>query len=168
MILIYSIASASGLGLASFLFYYNRLAKSRIACDEAYSTINVQLQKRWDLIPKIEEITDEASQHEVDLLRSLGELKAKAKQTGDVPGRAAAENEISNIIRSIFKGKDKESGNSQFSELREAVVKIEKEVEMATRYYNALVREYNTKCEVLPSAIVATLLRFRKKQYYEQ
>ncbi len=158
------IASGGVTGLI-FIFYYNRLARSKVAVQEAYSGIKVQLEKRYEVIPKLESLMREDSDHELNLIKSLGKWKSKSENSSGAPGRASAEQQFSNALQQIFSS---ENNSDQFRELRISIEKTEKEIEMAVRYYNALVREFNTKCEVVPTALVAALLRFRKMEYFEK
>ncbi len=135
--------------LALFIYYYNRLVSLRNLSEASWSDIDVQLKKRWDLIPNLVETVKGYAGHEKDTLENVTKARSMAMNAGSVEAHAKAENMLTGALKSLF------ALSESYPELK------------ANVNFNAVVRDLNTMCESFPSLIVAGMFRFTKKQYFE-
>lgn len=149
---------------------YNTLLRLKNQVEEAWSTIDVQLKKRYDLIPNLVETVKGYAKHESGTLEAV--IKARnvaisAKTTGE---KIDAENALSGTLKSLFKLQEaypQLKANQNFMDLQKQLRDIEDEIASARRYYNAVVREFNTRLQIFPSNIVARRMRLEKQKYFE-
>ena len=149
---------------------YNTLLRLKNQVEEAWSTIDIHLKKRYDLIPNLVETVKGYAKHESGTLEAV--IKARniaisAKTTGE---KIDAENALSGTLKSLFKLQEaypQLKANQNFMDLQKQLRDIEDEISAARRYYNAVVREFNTRLEVFPSNIVARRMRLEKQKYFE-
>ena len=149
---------------------YNRLVALRNQSDEAWSGIDVQLKRRYDLIPNIVETVKGYAQHEQGTLEKVIQARNAAISTSGVEGKAAAENQLTGALKSIFALAESYpdlKANQNFSELQRSLSEIEENLQLARRFYNAVVRDLNTACESFPSVLVANIFGFSKRQFFE-
>jgi LemA protein len=154
------------------IFIYNGLVKARQVKEEAWSGIDVQLKRRADLIPNLIETVKGYAAHEKGTLEEVIALrnKAQALPAGDVAGRAATENMLSQALGKLFalaEAYPDLKANQNFSELQQSLEEIESEVQMARRYYNGAARDLNVKVESFPSNFIAGPFGFAKAAFFE-
>lgn len=149
---------------------YNTLLRLKNQVEEAWSTIDVHLKKRYDLIPNLVETVKGYAKHESGTLEAVIQARniaISAKTTGE---KIDAENALSGTLKSLFKLQEaypQLKANQNFMDLQKQLRDIEDEISAARRYYNAVVREFNTRLEVFPSNIVARRMRLEKQKYFE-
>lgn len=149
---------------------YNRLVALRNQGDEAWSGIDVQLKRRYDLIPNLVETVKGYAQHEQGTLEKVIQARNAALSTSGVEAKAAAENQLTGALKSIFALAESYpdlKANQNFTELQRSLSEIEEAVQLARRFYNAVVRDLNTACETFPSVLIANMFGFSKRQYFE-
>lgn len=149
---------------------YNGLIRLRNQLDEAWSGIDVQLKRRYDLIPNIVETVKGYAQHERETLERVVQARAAAMGAGDVAAQAKAENMLSQALKSLFAVAEAYpdlKANINFLELQQTLSKIEEELQLARRFFNAVTRDFNNKCETVPSNIVAGMFGFKKRDFFE-
>lgn len=149
---------------------YNRLVGLRNASENAWSDIDVQLKRRWDLIPNLVETVKGYASHEQGTFSQVTELRTRA-MGAETPGdKAAAEGQLTRALKSLFAVAEAYpdlKANQNFLSLQTDLNAIEEAIQNARRYYNAVVRDLNTMCETFPSNLVANQFGFAKKEYFE-
>ena len=148
---------------------YNSLIRSRNSVEEAFSTMDVYLKKRWDLIPNVVATVKGYAKHEAETLE-----KVIAARNGNYQGmtddeKIEANKEISRGIANInvvVERYPELKANESFMNLNNQLDKTEAEIANARKYYNAIVKKYNNKVETFPSGIVASMFHFQRKQMF--
>jgi LemA protein len=150
---------------------YNSLVKLKNQCEEAFSSIDVQLKRRHDLIPNLVETVKGYAKHEKETFTKVTEARNMAMAaSGDIAKRAEAENFLTNTLKSLFalsENYPELKANENFLQLQNSLNEIENNIQNARRYYNAVVRDLNTKIESFPSNIIAQMFNFKKREYFE-
>lgn len=154
----------------SVVAMYNGLVRLKIQCDNAWADIDVQLKRRYDLIPNLVETVKGYAAHEKDTLEGVITARNRA-MTASAPGeRAEAENLLSGALKNLFalaEAYPQLRAIESFTSLQNSLSQIEETVQNARRYYNAVVRDLNTKIEQFPTNIVANMLGFKERQFFE-
>ena len=149
---------------------YNGLVRLKIQCDNAWADIDVQLKRRYDLIPNLVETVKGYAAHEKDTLEGVISARNRA-MTASSPGeKAEAENLLSGALKNLFalaEAYPQLRAIESFTSLQNSLSQIEDTVQNARRYYNAVVRDLNTKIEQFPTNIVANMLGFKERQFFE-
>ncbi|MDX1499821.1 MAG: LemA family protein [Woeseiaceae bacterium] len=161
------------LGLAAAgIVIYNRLVRSRNRVDTAWSDIDVQLQRRHDLIPNLVRAVDQYARYERATLEAVTELRAEAmRRGGDVEARGQAEEQLSEGLMRLLAVAENYpdlKANENFLELQRDLVETENYLQFARRYYNGSVRDYNTMIETVPNNIVAGLFDFTTRPFFQK
>jgi len=149
---------------------YNGLVRLKVQCDNAWADIDVQLKRRYDLIPNLVETVKGYAAHEKDTLEGVINARNRA-MTATTPGeKAEAENMLSGALKSLFalaEAYPQLRAIESFTSLQNSLSEIEDTVQNARRYYNAVVRDLNTKIEQFPTNIFANMLGFKERQFFE-
>ena len=149
---------------------YNGLVRLKIQCDNAWADIDVQLKRRYDLIPNLVETVKGYAAHEKDTLEGVISARNRA-MTASTPGeKAEAENLLSGALKNLFalaEAYPQLRAIDSFTSLQNSLSQIEDTVQNARRYYNAVVRDLNTKIEQFPTNIFANMLGFKERQFFE-
>lgn len=169
------IIAAVLLGLLVLLaFYaiaiYNKLVKLKNLVAEAWSGIDVQLKKRYDLIPNLVETVKGYAAHEKETLENVTKARTAAQQATTVEGQQVAEKNLNTALMNLIAVAERYpdlKANTNFLELQATLQTVEGDIEKARRYYNGNVREQNTLIESFPSNIVANLFGFVKSVFFE-
>ena len=149
---------------------YNKLVKLKNLVAEAWSGIDVQLKKRYDLIPNLVETVKGYAAHEKETLENVTRARTAAQQATTVEGQQAAEKQLSGALMNLLAVAEQYpelKANTNFLELQATLQTVEGDIEKARRYYNGNVREQNTLIESFPSNIVANLFGFAKSVFFE-
>ncbi len=152
---------------------YNSLIRLKNRVDEAWSDIDVQLKRRYNLIPNLVETVKGYASHEKETLTKVTEARAaalKAQESGDAKTQAAAENMLSSTLKSIFALSENYpdlKANQNFLQLQKDLTDTEDKIQAARRFYNGNVRDFNTKLQVFPTNIMAKMLGFKSREYFE-
>ncbi len=149
---------------------YNSLVKLRAASQAAWADIDVQLKRRWDLIPNLVETVKGYASHEKDTLEAVINARNRAMSASGPADKAQAENMLTGALKSLFalsEAYPQLRAVESFTQLQGTLNEIEGAVQSSRRYYNAVVRDYNTKVEQFPSVLVANAFRFQKEEYFE-
>lgn len=147
---------------------YNQLVAASESIEEALSGIDIQLKKRFELIPGLVEIVKGYSNHEADIfnkvtsIRSAGSNDMVQKEKED-----AGLNLVSRSIKVTFENYPELQANKNFLELMKELSKVEEELAMSRRYLNGTIRDYNTKIGVFPNNTFAGLFGFKERPFYE-
>ncbi|OIO06997.1 hypothetical protein CO115_00810 [Candidatus Falkowbacteria bacterium CG_4_9_14_3_um_filter_36_9] len=152
---------------------YNALIKLKNRVDEAWSDIDVQLKRRYDLIPNLVETVKGYAAHEKETLEKVVQARNQAMAAqfgGDAKKQVEAENALSSTLKSIFALSENYpdlKANTNFIELQRELSDTENKIQAARRFYNGNVRDFNTKLEVFPTNIMAGMLGFKSREYFE-
>lgn len=156
---------------AAFLaMTYNRLVGLRNRAETAWSQIDVQLRRRYDLIPNLVETVRGYASHERETLEGVIEARQQAIAAPDVEQRAQAENVLTGMLRQLFALSEAYpdlKANQNFSELQAQLTETEEQIAFARRYYNERVLGYDNALEMFPSNIVAGMFNFEPRPYFE-
>ena len=150
---------------------YNRLIRSRNRVDTAWSDVDVQLQRRHDLVPRLVIAVDQYAKYERATLEAITELRAEAMHVADVAAKGEVEEKLSAGIERIIALAENYpdlKANENFLSLQNELVETENYLQFARRYYNGSVRDYNTLIESVPSNIVAGLFNFRQRDFFQK
>jgi LemA protein len=150
---------------------FNKLIRSRNRVDTAWSDIDVQLQRRHDLIPNLVSAVDQYAAYEKSTLATVTELRSQAKRIEDVAQRGDVEEQLGagmHKLIALAESYPDLKANENFMKLQGELTETEDYLQFARRYYNGSVRDYNTLTEVVPSNIVASLCRFAPRQFFQK
>jgi LemA protein len=149
---------------------YNGLIKLKNRVDEAWSDIDVQLKRRYDLIPNLVNTVKGYAAHEKEVFEKVTEARARAMGAGTAEDKAQAENMLSSTLKSLFAVAEAYpdlKANQNFLELQKELTDTEDKIQAARRFYNGNVRDFNTKIEIFPNNIFAGVLNFTKREFFE-
>ncbi|RKZ30672.1 LemA family protein [bacterium] len=153
------------------IMLYNRLVGLKNRAESSWADIDVQLKRRYDLIPNLVETVKGYAGHERETFENVTKARQQAIEvTGDVAKMAQAENFLTQTLRSLFalaEAYPELKANQNFLDLQAQLAEIEEVLSQARRYYNAVVRDLNTAVEKVPTNIVAMLFGFKKREYFE-
>lgn len=153
------------------ILIYNGLVQKRLMTDNGWSDIDVQLKRRADLIPRLVETVKGYASHERQLFRDVTAARTRAQSAGeDVKARGAAETQLSIPTAKLIALKEDYpdlKSNQNFLDLQEELSETEDKIEMARRFYNGAVREYNIKVQSVPSNFIAGPFGFRQRDFFE-
>lgn len=149
---------------------YNGLVRKRNLVKEGWSGIDVQLKRRYDLIPNLIETVKGYGKHEKELFEKLAEARQAAITAKGVPEQGKAENALTSGIRSLFavaENYPELKASQNFMELQKTLADVEDQIQMARRYYNGCVRDLNTAVQSFPAVLFAKSLGFGEAEFFE-
>lgn len=149
---------------------YNSLVQLRVRAENAWADIDVQLKRRYDLIPNLVETVKGYASHEKNTLESVTKFRTMAMQATSPGDKAAAENQLSGALKSLFAVAESYpdlKASAEFTQLQGSLNQIEDAIQNARRYYNAVVRDLNTKIQSFPTNLIAGMFGFQQRQFFE-
>jgi LemA protein len=149
---------------------YNALVRLKVQCDNAWSDIDVQLKRRYDLIPNIVETVKGYAAHEKSTLEGVVEARNRAMTAQGPAAKGQAEGMLAGALRQLFalaEAYPQLRAVESFTQLQNTLNQIEDTLQNARRYYNAVVRDFNTKIEQFPSNMVASMGNFKEREFFE-
>lgn len=149
---------------------YNSFVRMRNTVEEAFSTMDVYLKKRYDLIPNLVETVKGYASHEKETLEKVVQARNMAAGATTIEDKIANENVLSGTLKSLFAVAEAYpdlKANTNFMDLQGQLKKIEEDIANSRKYYNATVKEFNTKVEMFPSNILAGIFKFVRKPMFE-
>jgi LemA protein len=149
---------------------YNSLVQLRVRCDSAWSDIEVQLKRRHDLIPNLVETVKGYAAHEKGTFENIAKFRTLAMQATSPVDKAAAENQLSGALKTLFavaEAYPQLQASAEFTQLQGSLSQTEDTIQNARRYYNAVVRDLNTKIQSFPTNILAGMFGFLQRQFFE-
>jgi len=152
------------------LIIYNSLVKSRNLVKEAFSTMDVYLKKRWDLVPNLVEVVKGYTSYENNTLTKITELRANSYNDLTMDKKININEQLTNAISSIIAVSENYpelKASENFLNLSKSLTKIEDDIANSRKYYNGTVRIYNNKIQMFPSNIVASLFNFKEASMFE-
>lgn len=148
---------------------HNKFVTLRTNCDDAFSTIDIYLKKRYDLIPNLVETVKGYAKHENETFTKVAEARAMAMRAVTPNEKAAADQAMTSILRSfnrVAESYPQLKANTNFLDLQGQLKTIENELANARKYYNANVRELNKKIQSFPSLIIAKMMKEKKRDFF--
>ncbi len=159
-----------GLVVLYVVFTYNGLVSLRNRVSEAWSDIDVQLKRRYDLIPNLVNTVKGYASHESGVFEKVTEARANAMQAGSTHDKAEAENMLSQTLKSLFAVAEAYpdlKANQNFLELQRELSDTENKIQASRRFYNGNVLELNNKIDMFPSNVIASIFHFVKSEFFE-
>jgi LemA protein len=156
--------------LGFFVLQYNGLVRLKNRVENAWSQIDVQLRRRYDLIPNLVETVKGYASHERETLEAVVEARNAAMSPHGPAEQAATENVLTSTLRSLFALSEAYpdlKANTNFLALQEELTSTESRIAFARQHYNDSVLGYNTKVETFPANIVAGMFKFTQREYFE-
>lgn len=152
------------------VFAYNRFVSLRNRAEEAWADIEVQLKRRYDLIPNLVNTVKGYATHEASAFENVTRARAAAMNAGTLGDKAAAENMLSGALKSLFAVAEAYpdlKANVNFLELQRELSDTENKIQAARRFYNTNVRDLNTGIESFPGNIIANTFKFGKREFFD-
>src|SRR5579871_4066888 len=149
---------------------YNSLVQLRVRCDSAWSDIDVQLKRRHDLIPNLVETVKGYAAHEKGTFEDIAKFRSQAMQATTPADKAAAENQLTGALKTLFavaENYPQLKASEEFTQLQGSLSQTEDSIQNSRRYYNAVVRDLNTKIQSFPTNIIAGMFGFTQRQFFE-
>lgn len=166
----YIIAAVAVVLLLYVLIVYNGLIGLRNTVKEAFSTMDVYLKKRWDLIPNIVETVKGYAKHEKDTLEGVVKLRSSAYDNLSMEDKIATNNQITAALSKLMALSENYpdlKANQNFMDLSSQLTKVEEDIANSRKYYNAVVKNLNNKIQMFPSNIIAKLFGFKEMNMFE-
>ena len=149
---------------------YNGLVRKKVAADGAWSDIDVQLKRRYNLIPNLVETVKGYASHERETLESVIKARQTAIDVSGIAGQAQAENMLSGALRQLFALSERYpdlKANQNFMQLQEELASTENKIGFSRQHYNRSAAQYNTAREVFPANMLAGRFNFKEMEYFE-
>ena len=159
-----------GLAVLILAGMYNSLVQLRVRADSSWSDIDVQLKRRHDLIPNLVETVKGYAAHEKGTFENIAKFRSQAMQATTPADKAQAETQLSGALKSLFavpENYPQLRASEQFTSLQGSLNSVEDNIQNARRYYNAVIRDYNTRVQSFPTNILAGMFGFTARQFFE-
>lgn len=168
--ILWSIVALVAIAAGWLVLTYNGLVRSRNRVDEAWSDIEVQMKRRYDLIPNIVETVKAYAKHEEGVFSKVSEARSAAMGARTPADHAAAENMLSQTLKSLFAVAEaypalQAAGN--FMHLQTELSDAEDKIQASRRFYNANVRDYNTSLQQFPTNLIAGTFGFTRRDFFD-
>jgi LemA protein len=165
-----TLAALAAIVIGYAISIYNKLIRLRNTSQSAWSDIDVQIKKRYDLVPNLVETVKGYAAHERTLLEKLTAARSAGMQASGPVETAKAENMFRDTLKSLFAVAEAYpdlKANQNFQQLQAQLKDLEDGIESARRYYNAVVRDLNTAIEQFPSNLIASRYQFEQRDFFE-
>jgi LemA protein len=149
---------------------YNGLVRLRNTSDNAWSDVDVHLKKRHDLVPNLVETVKGYARHEKETLERVVQARNEAVEAGSTAAKSSAEQALTRSLRELFvlaEAYPDLKANEGFLRLQRDLSSVEDDIANARRYYNAVVRDFNTRQEVFPANLIAGILGFQSRPFFQ-
>jgi len=149
---------------------YNGLVQLRVRADNSWSDIDVQLKRRHDLIPNLVETVKGYAAHEKGTFENVARSRSAAMSATSAADRAQAEGQLTQALRGLLavaEAYPELKANTQFQSLQQSLSELEDALQNSRRYYNAVVRDLNTRIQSVPSNLIAGMFQFQPRQFFE-
>jgi LemA protein len=159
-----------GLLVLGAISIYNRLVRLRNTMKASWSDIDVQCKKRYDLVPNLVETVKGYASHEKSVFENVTKARSMAMQATTPAEMAKAENMLRDTLKSLFavaEAYPELKANTNFLQLQSQLQELENQIEAARRYYNAVVRDFNTQIETFPSNLIASIFGFKQGDFFQ-
>ncbi|MDO8618165.1 MAG: LemA family protein [Candidatus Uhrbacteria bacterium] len=152
------------------IWTYNRLIQLRNQTDEAWSDIDVQLKRRYDLIPNLINTVKGYATHESTVFEKVTQARAQAINAGNPHDKMAAENMLTGALKSLFAVSEAYpdlKANQNFLKLQDELSDTENKIQASRRFYNGNVRDLNTSLQSFPTNVIGSLFQFKPREFFE-
>ncbi len=159
-----------GVLILAGIFMYNSLVRANVRVDEAWSDITVQLKRRYDLIPNLVSTVKGYAKHEKEVFEKVTAARTSALNAQGVAETAKSENVFQDTLKSLFAVAENYpdlKANQNFQELQGELVDTEDKIQASRRFYNGSARDLNIKIQTFPTSIIASMLGFKKREFFE-
>jgi LemA protein len=149
---------------------FNSIKRLQIRTDEAFATMDVHLKKRYDLIPNLVETVKGYAKHERETLEAVISARSSSVSAKGMDEKAHTEGQLEGALRHLFalaENYPQLKADTQFLQLSATLQTVERDIAEARTYYNAVIKQYNTKCQLFPSSIIAGIFGFKPHAYFE-
>ena len=149
---------------------YNGLVQLKVRADNAWSDIDIQLKRRHDLIPNLVETVKGYAAHEKGTFENVARYRSAAMAATSAEDRAQAEGQLTQALRGLLavaEAYPELKANAQFMSLQQQLTELEDALQNSRRYYNAVVRDLNTRIQSFPTNIIAGMFNFQQRQFFE-
>lgn len=166
----FNLVALVALGVFWLVWLYNNFITLNNRSDEAWADIDVQLKRRYDLIPNLINTVKGYANHEAGTFEKVTEARTMAMQAGSVKEHEQAENMLSGALKSLFAVSESYpdlKANQNFLDLQRELSDTENKIQAARRFYNSNVRDLNIAIESVPSNVVAKAFSFKKRDFFE-
>ena len=156
--------------IIAVIVMYNNLVSAKIKVDNAWSQIDVQLQRRFDLIPNFVETVKGYMAHESSTFEKIAQLRTSWANSNSVSEKASLDGELSNALKTIMAVSENYpdlKANQNFMQLSEELRNTENKISFARQFYNDTVTMYNEKLQMFPSNIIASMFHFKERDLFE-
>ena len=153
-----------------FIYYYNNFVTLKTRAEEAWADIDVQLKRRYDLIPNLVSTVKGYATHEAGTFEKITEARSKAMQAGSPAEKGQAENALAGTLKSLFaisEAYPELKANTNFLQLQAELSDTENKIQAARRFYNGNVRDFNTGVQMFPGNIIASMFKFAVMEFFE-
>ena len=165
----YIIFGIIGFIIIAFIAIYNALIRRRNRAEEAWSDIEVQMKRRYDLIPNVVETVKGYAAHEKNVLESVTSARTQAMGAKNPQEQLQAENALSSTLKTLFAVAENYpdlKANANFLDLQRELADTENKIQSARRFYNTVVRDLNTMIQSFPSNVIAGMFGFTEKEFF--
>ena len=159
-----------GLLVLGGIVVYNGLIRSRNRVDEAWSDIEVQLKRRYDLIPNLVETVKGYAKQESSVLENVTRMRNLAMNAGSMQEKLKDENMLTGALKSLFAVSENYpdlKSNTNFMQMQKDLTDTEDKIQAARRFYNGTVRDFNTKLQVFPTNLFASMMGFTVREFFD-
>ena len=156
--------------ILAIILMYNGLVSTKVKVDNAWSQIDVQLQRRYDLIPNFVETIKGYMSHESETLTKITELRTSWTKAGTISEKAELDNQISGALKTIMAVSENYpdlKANTNFAQLSEELRNTENKIAFARQFYNDAVTMYNQKIQIFPTNIIASMFNFKPHDLFK-
>jgi LemA protein len=154
----------------AFIAIYNRLVVKRMRVDNGWAQIDVQLKRRYDLIPNLVETVKGYAQHEKATFEKIAELRSRAMGATNPKEAAEANNMLTQTLKSLFavvENYPQLKANENFMKLQEELTATENKISFARQFYNDVVMDYNATIQKFPQTVIASMFGFTAREFFE-
>lgn len=163
-----------GLGVAAAVLLwgvsaYNRFVRLRVRAEESWRDVDTQLKRRWDLIPNVMETVKGYATHEREVFERVTQARAQGQAATTPKEQQAADAQLRSAMLNLFavaEAYPQLKANENFLQLQASLSEIEDAIQKSRRYYNAVVRDFNTAIEVFPGNLIAGLFGFKPREFF--
>ncbi|MEW5826702.1 MAG: LemA family protein [Candidatus Bipolaricaulota bacterium] len=148
---------------------YNRFVRLRVRSEESWRDIDTQLKRRWDLIPNLVETVKGYATHEREVFERVTQARARAQAAATPKDQEAAEAQLRGAMMNLFavaEAYPQLKADQNFLQLQSSLSEVEDALQKSRRYYNAVVRDFNTALQVFPGSLIAGLFGFKPREFY--
>lgn len=159
-----------GFAIAYIVAVYNGFVSLLNRTRNAWADIDVQLKRRHDLVPNLVSTVQGYATHEKSVLEDVAKLRSRATELDSINERSGAETQLAGAIRTLFAVAESYPdlrADRSFRDLQSQLTMIEDHIQYARRYYNAVVRDINTRLEIFPSNLIGRWFGFRRQPYFQ-